>query len=109
MQVVELLTGPERFVRLAVERKLITPSSSMFPADFGLPPTPTSATLDSGKGVSPKVFGLPKPYTGLYSASSYMANRPSYMRTREPGQVVGSLEVQGRSLVITIMFYFSTL
>ena len=44
--------------------------------------TPGSATDTK----SPKVFGLPKPYTGLYSASSYMANRPSYMRTREPGQ-----------------------
>lgn len=88
VQVVELLTGSERFVRLSVERKIVSPTLSNFPADFGLPPTPPSASgLESGKGVSPKVFGLPKPYTGLYSASSYMANRPSYMRTREPGQV----------------------
>jgi len=89
VQVVELLTGSERFVRLSVERKITSPTSSTFPSDFGLPATPTSASAieSSGKGVSPKVFGLPKPYTGLYSASSYMANRPSYMRTREPGQV----------------------
>ena len=89
VQVVELLTGTERFVRLSVERKITSPTSSNFPSDFGLPATPPSASgLESGgKGVSPKVFGLPKPYTGLYSASSYMANRPSYMRTREPGQV----------------------
>jgi hypothetical protein len=40
----------------------------------------------SPDGKSPKIFGLPRPYTGLYSASSYMANRPSYMRNREPGQ-----------------------
>ena len=40
----------------------------------------------STDGKSPKVFGLPRPYTGLYSSSSYMANRPSYMRNREPGQ-----------------------
>ena len=72
IQVVEMLTGLERFVRLCVERKMEVPSSavSSFSAD----------------GKSPKVFGVPKPYTGLYSASSYMANRPSYMRSREPGQ-----------------------
>jgi len=88
VQVVELLTGSEKVVRLSVERKILSPTSAMLPPDFGLPATPPSASgLDPGKGVSPKVFGLPKPYTGLYSASSYMANRPSYMRTREPGQV----------------------
>lgn len=27
---------------------------------------------------SPRMFGLLRPYTGLYSANSYMANRPSY-------------------------------
>ncbi len=51
---------------------------------------PSLSCLGDGKNASgsttevrsPKVFGLPKPYTGLYSASSYMANRPSYMRTR---------------------------
>ena len=92
IQVVELLTGPEKIVRLAVDRKTATPTSATatIPPDFGLPTTPPSASgLESGKGISPKVFGLPKPYTGLYSASSYMANRPSYMRTREPGQVLG--------------------
>ena len=92
IQVVELLTGPEKIVRLAVDRKTATPTSATatVPPDFGLPTTPPSASgLESGKGISPKVFGLPKPYTGLYSASSYMANRPSYMRTREPGQVLG--------------------
>ena len=40
----------------------------------------------SPDGKSPKIFGLPRPYTGLYSSSSYMANRPSYVRNREPGQ-----------------------
>ena len=40
-----------------------------------------------GSENSPKVFGVPKPYKGLYSASSYMANRPSYgLRNREPGR-----------------------
>ena len=54
LQVVELLTGLERFVRLCVERKIEL----------------------SADGKSPKVFGAPKPYTGLYGPSSYMANRP---------------------------------
>merc|ERR1719312_352519 len=62
--VVELLTGLERFVRLCIERKVEL----------------------SSDGKSPKVFGAPKPYTGLYGPSSYMANRPSFMRSREPGQ-----------------------
>ena len=54
LQVVELLTGLERFVRLCIERKVEL----------------------SADGKSPKVFGAPKPYTGLYGPSSYMANRP---------------------------------
>ena len=80
-KVVELLTGQDRFVRLCVERRSFDPSA---PA--------ASSTLDSSGGTgspdgkSPKIFGLPRPYTGLYSSSSYMANRPSYMRNREPGQ-----------------------
>lgn len=78
-QVVKLLSGREQFVRLTVERKL---TSGMFPPNYSLPPTPTSS-----KGVSPRVFGLAKPSTAIYSPSSYMANRPSYIRTREPGQV----------------------
>ncbi|XP_063912792.1 protein lap4-like isoform X3 [Zophobas morio] len=63
-QAVGMLTGLERFVRLTVERDV--------PARSGEPePSP-------GPQQSPKVFGLPKPYTGLYSANSYMANRPGY-------------------------------
>ena len=72
-QVVAMLTGLERFVRLVVER-----------GSGESPISPASSVFTNEK--SPKVFGVPKPYTGLYSASSYMANRPSYMRTREPGQ-----------------------
>lgn len=72
-----MLTGLERFVRLVVEREsLVQRAASQAPS-----PGPQSGTEKS-----PKVFGVPKPYTGLYSASSYMANRPSYgLRTREPG------------------------
>ena len=80
MKVVELLTGLERFVRLCVERKVDHDEPSMSTSTGNLFSQPSSEVK------SPKVFGLPKPYTGLYSASSYMANRPSYMRTREPGQ-----------------------
>ena len=67
-----LVSQHEKFVRLCVERRCEVPAS-----------LDVSGSPD---GKSPKIFGLPRPYTGLYSASSYMANRPSYMRNREPGQ-----------------------
>ncbi|QQP55568.1 Uncharacterized protein FKW44_008800 [Caligus rogercresseyi] len=73
-EVVSILKGPDRYVQLLVERLSSSPDSQL------------SSSIISSSEKSPKVFGLPKPYTGLYSASSYMANRPSYMRTREPGQ-----------------------
>jgi protein scribble len=73
-QAVQMLTGLERFVRLVVERETLVPRTIAGPG------------LNVSDEKSPKVFGLPKPYTGLYSASSYMANRPSYgLRSREPG------------------------
>lgn len=71
-QAVAMLTGLERFVRLVVEREV--PISKDSPS-----PSP-------GPQQSPRLFGLPKPYTGLYSANSYMANRPglsSYRRSLE--------------------------
>lgn len=61
---VTLLTGLERFVRLVVEREISLPWDS---------PSPSP-----GPQQSPRLFGLPKPYTGLYSSNSYMANRPAY-------------------------------
>ncbi|KAK4881366.1 hypothetical protein RN001_004685 [Aquatica leii] len=63
-QAVAMLTGLERFVRLVVEREVPLPIDS---------PSPSP-----GPQQSPRLFGLPKPYAGLYSANSYMANRPSY-------------------------------
>lgn len=39
-------------------------------------PVPPGASPSPGPQQSPRLFGLPKPYTGLYSANSYMANRP---------------------------------
>lgn len=39
-------------------------------------PVPAGASPSPGPQQSPRLFGLPKPYTGLYSANSYMANRP---------------------------------
>ena len=69
------MTGLERFVRLVVERESLVPRTAV-----------ADNTLKGASEKSPKVFGLPKPYTGLYSANSYMANRPSYgLRNREPG------------------------
>jgi hypothetical protein len=101
---VKLLVGLEKFARLVVERSV---TSNIFSPDSDLPPTPTTAQssrifspysdlppsppldmIDNQVGVSPKLFGLEKPHTGLYSPSSYMANRPSSLRTRLPGQVI---------------------
>lgn len=62
---VNMLTGLERFVRLTVEREI--------PIEDGKSPNPSP-----GPQQSPRLFGLPKPYTGLYAANSYMANRPGY-------------------------------
>lgn len=71
-QAVAMLTGLERFVRLVVEREV--------------PSVRDGAAPSPGPQQSPRLFGLPKPYTGLYSANSYMANRPglaSYRRSLE--------------------------
>jgi len=66
-QVVHMLTGTERFVRLVVEKEFLVPRASL------------------PKG-SPNVAIEKSPRTFPYAASSYMANRPSYgVRTREPG------------------------
>ncbi|XP_019697619.1 protein lap4 isoform X3 [Harpegnathos saltator] len=64
-QAVALLTGLERFVRLVVEREI--PLSQANPS-----------TIVTPSEKSPRVIGAPKPYTGLYNANSYMANRPGY-------------------------------
>ena len=82
-----MLTGYERFIRLCIERHV----SINEPLEQTFNSAPNSASFTSEK--SPKLFGLPKPYTGLklhgnssyISPSSYMANRPDYMRRREPG------------------------
>ncbi|XP_050308936.1 protein lap4-like isoform X3 [Anthonomus grandis grandis] len=74
-QAVNLLTGLERFVRLVVEREISIDD-----------PAPPGASPSPGPHQSPKLFGLPKPYTGFYSSNSYMANRPfssSYRRSME--------------------------
>ena len=85
-----------RFVRLVVERETLVPRTTA-------PPSLNSSKEDK----SPKVFGAPKPYTGLYSANSYMANRPSYgLRTREPGNygLNTSLQVELFPLYEVIIF-----
>ena len=85
-----------RFVRLVVERETLVPRTTA-------PPSLNSSKEDK----SPKVFGAPKPYTGLYSANSYMANRPSYgLRTREPGNygLNTSLQVELFPLYEVIFF-----
>ncbi|XP_071512746.1 protein lap4-like isoform X5 [Panulirus ornatus] len=71
-QAVSMLTGLERFVRLVVHRETLVPLGQ---------------GNNSNSKTSPRVFGAPRPYTGLYSAGSYMANRPSYTgyRRAQPG------------------------
>ncbi|XP_016921383.2 protein lap4 isoform X10 [Apis cerana] len=64
-QAVALLTGLERFVRLVVEREI--PFSQA-----------NAATVVTPSEKSPRVIGAPKPYTGLYNANSYIANKPGY-------------------------------
>ena len=56
-QVVAMLNDLEGFIMLVVERESWLPPSHL---------------------KSPRVFGAPRPYAGLYSPNSYMANRPSY-------------------------------
>ncbi|XP_023710094.1 protein lap4 isoform X4 [Cryptotermes secundus] len=75
-QAVSMLTGLERFVRLVVEREVLVPRESLCSS-----PSPSPSP---GSEKSPRVFGVPKPYTGLYSANSYMANRPGYTGYRRP-------------------------
>ena len=90
-QAVQMLTGLERFLRLVIERDSLVPRS-LAPGSLNV----TSSSYKSEK--SPKVFVVPKPYTGLYSASSYMANRPSYgMRNREPGNYTMSASSAGNN------------
>ncbi|XP_068208931.1 protein lap4-like isoform X3 [Palaemon carinicauda] len=77
-QAVSMLTGLERFVRLVVHRETLVP--------------PGQGNANNSKS-SPRVFGAPRPYTGLYSAGSYMANRPSYTgyrRAQPGGRISGS-------------------
>ncbi|XP_076672832.1 scribble planar cell polarity protein isoform X4 [Andrena cerasifolii] len=64
-QAVGLLTGLERFVRLVVERDIPVSQAN-------------AATVVTPSEKSPRVIGAPRPYTGLYNANSYIANRPGY-------------------------------
>ncbi|CAH1173628.1 unnamed protein product [Phaedon cochleariae] len=66
-QAVGMLTGLERFVRLTVEREVLD-----------LDGNGEEVNRSPGPQQSPRMFGLPKPYTGLYAANSYLANRPGY-------------------------------
>lgn len=72
---VNMLTGLERFVRLTVEREI--------PIDVD----GNSSNPSPGPQQSPRMFGLPKPYTGLFAANSYMANRPGYTGYRRSMEI----------------------
>lgn len=65
-QAVAILTGHERFVRLVVEREMLLPRDTLPPSFSSASPSPSP-----GPEKSPRLFGLPKPY------SSYgTQNRP---------------------------------
>lgn len=67
-------------------------------------PVPPGASPSPGPQQSPRLFGLPKPYTGLYSANSYMANRPfssGYRRSME-----SDISKKVITLIITIIKHF---
>lgn len=76
-QAVAMLTGLERFVRLVVQREEVVlrdPSAAAGRTSASSPPgtTPSASTRPLG--------------SSLYSSSSYMANRPSYLGGyRRPG------------------------
>lgn len=65
-QAVAMLTSLERYMRLVCEREVLVPKGN----------SPNPAPSPAQTGLSG--FGVPKPYTGLYSAGSYMANRPGF-------------------------------
>ncbi|KAF4528158.1 hypothetical protein B566_EDAN016922 [Ephemera danica] len=71
-QAVSMLKGLERFVRLVVERERWVLASE------------NAGDASATGNKVPHVFGVPKPYTGLYSANSYMANRPNMSSYRRP-------------------------
>ena len=81
-QAVALLTGLERFVRLVVERDIPAAADSN---------TVESPSPSPGPQQSPRLFGLARPYPGLYSPNSYMINRSGYgvhKKTPEPEKKV---------------------
>lgn len=72
-QAVSMLTGLERFVRLAIEREITVSKDT---------PQPSPGIQNS-----PHLYGG---YNTLYSSTSYMANRPyAYRRSLEPEKKVG--------------------
>ncbi|XP_076326321.1 uncharacterized protein LOC143233697 isoform X2 [Tachypleus tridentatus] len=74
-QVVSMLVGLERYVRLVVQRDHLVPKD----------PNVTNSFVSTPPHKSTRTFGTPNPYTCLYSADSYMANRPSFLGTYKTG------------------------
>uniref|UniRef100_A0A224Z0Y9 Leucine rich domain-containing protein n=1 Tax=Rhipicephalus zambeziensis TaxID=60191 RepID=A0A224Z0Y9_9ACAR len=81
-QAVAMLTGLERFVRLVVQREelvLRDPNAKAQPQ----PSLPTATTLTTSATTTSRPYG-----GSLYSSSSYMANRPSYLGGyKRPGPI----------------------
>uniref|UniRef100_A0A131XJU5 Putative leucine rich domain-containing protein n=1 Tax=Hyalomma excavatum TaxID=257692 RepID=A0A131XJU5_9ACAR len=88
-QAVAMLTGLERFVRLVVQREeLVLRDPNARPQQ---PSLPTAATLTTSAATTAN-----RPYGGsLYSSSSYMANRPSYLGGYKRPGPIGSVSGAG--------------
>ncbi|XP_067124938.1 protein lap4 isoform X3 [Centruroides vittatus] len=67
-QALTLLNGTDRFIRLVIQR------------EKGNNPARKDSVSESGITLlnKTKPVGLPRPYSGVYSTDSYLANRPSY-------------------------------
>ncbi|XP_037277317.2 protein scribble homolog isoform X3 [Rhipicephalus microplus] len=81
-QAVAMLTGLERFVRLVVQREeLVLRDPNARPQQQ--PSLPTATTLTTSATTTTRPYG-----GSLYSSSSYMANRPSYLGGyKRPGPI----------------------
>uniref|UniRef100_A0A1E1X6U6 Putative leucine rich domain-containing protein n=1 Tax=Amblyomma aureolatum TaxID=187763 RepID=A0A1E1X6U6_9ACAR len=85
-QAVAMLTGLERFVRLVVQREELVLRDPNRPQ----PSLPTATTLTTSATTTSRPYG-----GSLYSSSSYMANRPSYLGGYKRPGPIGSVGTAG--------------
>ncbi|XP_077519615.1 protein lap4-like isoform X32 [Amblyomma americanum] len=85
-QAVAMLTGLERFVRLVVQREELVLRDPNRPQ----PSLPTAMALGTSATTTSRPYG-----GSLYSSSSYMANRPSYLGGYKRPGPIGSVSAAG--------------